>query len=157
VLVEELDPLVADGLELPERHLPDGVLHGPDQARPAVAPLHASQARVVAGPGLLHHPHHRRLAAGVLLQRIGGAGARERRDLLPVQAHELVGQLLRGERKGRARVVALEDAQVGDGVEEGVLVAGDEAALIQQPLELTEESQLLVGRRDGVDHPSGSQ
>jgi hypothetical protein len=42
-------------------------------------------------------------------------------------------------------------------MEERVLVAGDEAAFIQQPLELAEESQRLVGRRDGVDHPSCSQ
>ena len=72
--------------------------------------------------------------------------------LPPVQFHELGGDVPRVDLQRCAGVVALQHGEVGQGVDQGELVAGDEQPLGQQPLDVPQELNLLLRRRDGPGH-----
>jgi hypothetical protein len=69
----------------------------------------------------------------------------ERLRLPPVQLDHLLRDLSRGERQLAPRIVALDDAEVRQGVEQGELVARDKASVGEEAPKLLQEMDLLGG------------
>ena len=109
---------------------------------------------VVLRPSLSHGVDDRGLSPCVLPEGVIHIPRWEWSRLPPVESHELIRQIPCGECQRSSAVVAPGDAQVRDAVKEGVLVGGDERALVQESPELLDEVELLPGRRKGMRHSS---
>jgi hypothetical protein len=92
----------------------------------------------------------RRLLARVLLQDHAHLVPAEhkRTALPPVKLDELGGYIPRIDVERGIGVIPLDHGEVGEGVKQGELVAGDERPLGEKPLNVTEEPDPLLGGRD---------
>ena len=105
------------------------------RSQSASTSLEVSQRSLVLSALLGDFADNRRLSARVLAQdRLLRAG-RVRYDLGPVQPDELFRDLGGGQLQLSSADVALDETQVGDGMEQGKLVASDKAAFVHEPLE----------------------
>ena len=73
-------------------------------------------------------------------------GAGKWKCLAPVQLDDGLADGACIEAQGTIRVVAMNDAQVRERVQQGKLVARDEASFAQQPLDLLKKTDLALGR-----------
>lgn len=160
IRVEEVVALVADGLELPERHAAHRVRDSRDE-RPPRGSVSARQAERAAE--LRMRPSHGAEDDGVRLRDLVKHGAvdrravgddRPRRDLrhalrrrvrehlAPVVGDELLGDVRDRDAERRVGVLPALDGDVDQRLEEREPVRGGEGALREESLELQQEVDL---------------
>ena len=90
------------------------------------------------------------LIAGAVFQQLKlgtCAGMCERDGLPPIVLDEALGYVVGGETEG-ATFVAVSDGKIRKSQDQGILVGGNEASLIEDPLQVRQKTKLLFSGRN---------